>query len=32
MRLVVPGVMLIAVSFQTVLFGFFLSILGLRRR
>jgi Glycosyl transferase family 2 len=32
MRLVVPGVLLVAVSFQTVLFGFFISILGLRRR
>jgi hypothetical protein len=32
MRLVVPGVLLVAVGFQTVLFGFFISILGLRRR
>jgi hypothetical protein len=32
MRLVVPGVLLVSLSFQTVLFGFFISILGLRRR
>lgn len=31
-RLVAPGVLLVALGFQTVLFGFFLSILGLRRR
>lgn len=31
-RLVIPGVLLVAVGFQTVLFGFFLSILGLRRK
>lgn len=32
MRLVVPGVTLTAVGFQTVLSSFFLGILGLRRR
>jgi hypothetical protein len=32
MRLVVPGVLLVALGFQTVLFGFFISILGLRSR
>ena len=31
MRLVVPGVLLVAVSFQTVLSGFFISIMGQRR-
>ncbi|MBV9466551.1 MAG: glycosyltransferase family 2 protein [Solirubrobacterales bacterium] len=31
MRMVVPGVLLVALGFQTILFGFFLSILGLRR-
>jgi hypothetical protein len=32
MRLVVPGVTLTALGFQTILSSFFLSILGLRRR
>jgi glycosyltransferase involved in cell wall biosynthesis len=32
MRLVVPGVMLTAIGFQTVLSSFFISILGMRRR
>jgi hypothetical protein len=32
MRRVVPGVTLAALGFQTFLFGFFASILGLRRR
>jgi glycosyltransferase involved in cell wall biosynthesis len=32
MRLVVPGVTLTALGFQTVLSGFFVSILGIRRR
>jgi glycosyltransferase involved in cell wall biosynthesis len=32
MRLVVPGMMLTALGFQTVLSSFFVSILGLRRR
>jgi hypothetical protein len=32
MRLVIPGVLLVALAFQTLLFGFFISILGLRRR
>ena len=32
MRLVVPGVTLTALSFQTILSSFFVSILGMRRR
>jgi glycosyltransferase involved in cell wall biosynthesis len=32
MRLVIPGAMLAALGFQTILFSFFISILGLRRR
>jgi len=32
MRLVVPGVMLTALGFQTILSSFFVSILGMRRR
>jgi len=32
MRWVIPGVMLTALGFQTLLSSFFLSILGLRRR
>jgi hypothetical protein len=32
MRWVIPGVTLTTLGFQTVLSGFFLSILGLRRR
>ncbi len=32
MRLVIPGVTLVALGFQTVLGSFFLNILGLRRR
>ena len=32
MRLVVPGVTLTALGFQTVLSSFFVSILGMRRR
>jgi hypothetical protein len=32
MRLVVPGVTLTALGFQTVLSSFFVSILGLHRR
>jgi hypothetical protein len=32
MRLVIPGVTLTALGFQTVLSSFFVSILGLRRR
>lgn len=31
MRLVVPGVMLVALGFQTMLASFFISVLGLRR-
>ncbi len=32
MRWVIPGVTLTALGFQTILSGFFISILGLRRR
>jgi hypothetical protein len=32
MRLVVPGVTLTALGFQTILSSFFVSILGMRRR
>lgn len=32
MRLVIPGATLTALSFQTVLSSFFVSILGMRRR
>lgn len=32
MRLVIPGSTLVVIGFQTVLFGFFASILGLKRR
>jgi hypothetical protein len=32
MRWVIPGVTLTAIGFQTILFSFFLSVLGLRRR
>ena len=32
MRVVVPGVTLTALGFQTVLSSFFMSILGMRRR
>ena len=32
MRFVVPGVTLTALGFQTVLFGFFVSMLGMKRR
>jgi len=32
MRLVVPGATLTALSFQTILSSFFVSILGMRRR
>jgi glycosyltransferase involved in cell wall biosynthesis len=32
MRLVIPGVMLVALGFQTMLSSFFLSVLGLKRR
>jgi hypothetical protein len=32
MRLVVPGAMLTALGFQTILSSFFVSILGMRRR
>jgi hypothetical protein len=32
MRLVIPGVTLTALGFQTVLASFFISILGMRRR
>lgn len=32
MRVVIPGVTLVAIGFQTVLSSFFLSILGMRRR
>jgi hypothetical protein len=32
MRLVIPGAMLTALSFQTALSSFFVSILGMRRR
>jgi hypothetical protein len=32
MRLVVPGVTLTALGFQTVLSSFFISILGMRRK
>ena len=32
MRYVIPGATLVALGFQTVLWGFFVSILGLKRR
>jgi hypothetical protein len=32
MRYVVPGAMLVALGFQTILFGFFASILGMKRK
>ena len=32
MRLVIPGVLLTALGFQTFLFGFLTSILGMRRK
>ena len=32
MRLVVPGVMLVSLGFQTILSSFFISILGMKRR
>jgi hypothetical protein len=32
MRLVIPGVTLTALGFQTILASFFISILGMRRR
>jgi glycosyltransferase involved in cell wall biosynthesis len=32
MRLVIPGVTLTAIGFQTILSGFFISILGMRRK
>ena len=32
MRLVIPGVTLAVIGFQTILASFFLSVLGLRRR
>ena len=32
MRLVIPGVTLTALSFQTILSGFFVSIMGMRRK
>jgi hypothetical protein len=32
MRLVVPGVTLIALAFQTILSSFFVSILGMARK
>ena len=32
MRLVIPGSTLVALSFQTILSGFFISILGMKRR
>ena len=32
LRLVVPGAMLVAISFQTFLSGFFVSILGMKRK
>jgi len=31
LRLVVPGATLLALSFQAILFGFFASILGMRK-
>jgi glycosyltransferase involved in cell wall biosynthesis len=32
MRLVIPGATLVVLGFQTILFGFFISILGMKRR
>jgi hypothetical protein len=32
MRLVIPGTTLVALGFQSVLWGFFVSILGMKRK
>jgi hypothetical protein len=32
MRLVIPGATLVALSFQTALSGFFVSMLGMKRK
>jgi len=32
LRLVIPGATLVAISFQAILFGFFASILGMKKK